>query len=374
MFPQGFKSVGMLGNIIPVVEPFFDDDAHQAERQSRVRAGLDGDVPVGHAGGAGEVGVDDHQPGALAARFFDEGPQVNVIAVDIRGPGDDVPGMAEVFRVCAQLFPIDRYQGIAACSGADGAIELRGAEPMKEAAIHGAIAEHTHGPRVGIGQDGLRTVLLGDQPQPFRDQVQCLVPADAFEGISLAAGGHSPFGCSGSAAHGVEQPRGRIDAIQILGDLAAEKAAGHRMRRITLHPRGLPDSSIVTRTAQESGQSCEQTAWTVLDPGIAHCSRTAPVAQQRSEETGGSETRSQSVPGPKTMGRSPTKLLANRQATLALSSIHEKRPCLPIPRSCRDTRGFLASANRARGRHSSSAGPTDGRLEPGRCRSLHEGL
>ena len=29
---------------------------------------------------------------------------------------------------------------------------------------------------------------------------------------------------------------------------------------------------MVTRTAQESGQSCEQTVWTVLDAGITHCS------------------------------------------------------------------------------------------------------
>ena len=74
--------------------------------------------------------------------------------------------------------------------------------------------------------------------QPFRDYVQGLVPADAFEGVSLAAVGCSPFGRSSSAAHRVEQPRGRIDTIQILGDLAAEKAAGHGMIRITLHPCG----------------------------------------------------------------------------------------------------------------------------------------
>jgi hypothetical protein len=97
--------------------------------------------------------------GAVAACFFDEGPQVNVVAVDIRGPGDDVPGMAEVLRVGAELFSVDRHQGIAACGRADGAIEPRGAEPVKEAAIHGAIAEHTNGPGVGVGQDGLRTVF-----------------------------------------------------------------------------------------------------------------------------------------------------------------------------------------------------------------------
>ena len=193
-------------------------------------------MPVGHACRTSEEWVDNHQPGALAPCFFDEGPQVNVIAMDIRGPRNDVSGMPEMFRVRAQLCPVDRNEGIAACRRTDRAVELRGAQPVKEPAIHGPIAEHPHRPRVGIGQDGLRTVLLGNPPQPLGDQVQGLVPADAFEGVRLVAGGRSPFGCSGSATHGVEQPRGRIHTIQILGDLAAEKTARHRMIRITLHP------------------------------------------------------------------------------------------------------------------------------------------
>src|ERR1700729_2175972 len=98
-------------------------------------------MPVGHACRTSAEWVDNHQPGALAPCFFDEGPQVNVIAVDIRGPRDDVPGMAEVFRIRAQLRPVDRYKGTPACRRTERAIELRGAEPVKEPAIHGPIAE-----------------------------------------------------------------------------------------------------------------------------------------------------------------------------------------------------------------------------------------
>jgi len=130
--------------------------------------------------------------------------------------------------VSVPVFPIDRYQGIAACGRADRAIEPRGAEPVKEAAIHGSVAEQTDRAGVGIRQDGLRPILLANEPQPFRYEVEGLVPADALEDVSLAAVWHSPFRRPLSAAHGVEQPRGRIDAIQILGDLAAEKAAGDR--------------------------------------------------------------------------------------------------------------------------------------------------
>ena len=146
-------------------------------------------MPVGDLGSAGSVWIDHHEFGAIAACFLDEGPQVNVIAMDIRGPGNDVTGMAEVFRVRAELLSIDRHQGIAAGSCADGAIEPRGAQPMKEPAIHGPIAQHTHVPGIGVGQDGLRTMLLCDRAQAFRDQLECLVPPNRFEDLRLAAVG-----------------------------------------------------------------------------------------------------------------------------------------------------------------------------------------
>ena len=229
----------MLRDIIPVVEPFLDDDAHQAKCQSRVRARLNGNVPVSGLGRACAIGIDDHQPRAVAPCFFDEGPQVNVIAVDIRRPRDDVFCVAEVFRVRAQLFPVHRDDGIGACSRAYSAIQARGAKPVEEASIHGAITEHGHVPGIGVGKDGLRTVFLCDAPQSFRDQVQCLIPADGFEDVSLAAVRHFPFCRSGPAPHGVEQPRRRVDPIQIFGHLGTKKAASDRMRGVALHARGL---------------------------------------------------------------------------------------------------------------------------------------
>src|SRR5271156_801557 len=74
--------------------------------------------------------------------------------------------------------------------------------------------------------------------QPFRDQVECLVPSDALEDIRLAAVSHFPFWRSSATAHRVEQARGRVDTVQILGDLAAKKAAGNRMGWVALDPGG----------------------------------------------------------------------------------------------------------------------------------------
>ena len=73
-------------DIIPVVEPFLDDDAHEAKRQGSVGAGLDGDMPVGDPGGPCPVGVDHYQPSAVSTCFFNKGPKMNIVPVDIRTP------------------------------------------------------------------------------------------------------------------------------------------------------------------------------------------------------------------------------------------------------------------------------------------------
>ena len=67
-----------------------DDDVHHSECERRVGARIDGQIPVGAPRGAGPVGIDYYQFGALATGFFDEWPQMDVIAMNIRGPGDDV--------------------------------------------------------------------------------------------------------------------------------------------------------------------------------------------------------------------------------------------------------------------------------------------
>ncbi len=123
MFAKSFESVGVPGDVVAVVEPFFDDEAHHAKRQSRIGAGLNGNVPVSGAGGAGSIGINHDESGAITACFFDEGPEVNVITVNVCRPGDDVLCMAEMFRVGAQLFSVDRNKGVSAGGGADGAIK-----------------------------------------------------------------------------------------------------------------------------------------------------------------------------------------------------------------------------------------------------------
>src|SRR3954470_22641078 len=98
-------------------------------------------MPVGAGGGAGAVRVDDNQLRALAPGFFNERPQMNVVSVNVRGPRDDVLGMAELLWVGANIHAVNRLHPGGSCLGTNISVQLRRAQPVKEPPIHGAVAE-----------------------------------------------------------------------------------------------------------------------------------------------------------------------------------------------------------------------------------------
>ena len=203
-------------------------------------------------------------------------PEVNVVAVDVRAPGDDQLRAMKLLGVGAELAAVDGEDGVAAGGGADGAVELGGAEPMEEAAVHGAVAEHADGAGVAVGQDGFGAVLLGDGREPMRRSASSASSQEMRSKLSASLpGGQWTLGDAGAAAHGIEQPIGRVDAIEIAGDLAAEETAGDRVAGSPATFCARPSASTLTSTAQESGQSCEQTAWTTRSgDSVVACGRT----------------------------------------------------------------------------------------------------
>ena len=184
---QLLKAVGHLVDIGAVFQALIQDDVHQAQRQRGIRAGADGDMPVGQRGSARAVGVDDDQPCPAAPRLFHKGPEVDVVAVNVRAPGQDQLGQAEVLGGCAQLLAVDQVPGHAACLGTDGPIQLACAQAMKEAPVHGAEAQHADGARVAVGQDRLGAVAVGSYLKFCGNRIQRLVPAGALKGFVLAA-------------------------------------------------------------------------------------------------------------------------------------------------------------------------------------------
>ena len=232
------ETVGVFRDVLRVVQALVHDHVHQAKRERAIRSRTDRDVPVGQLRGAGRIRVDHDEPSSVAPGLLDERPQMHVVAMHIRSPRQDEFGVAEVFGVRAQLDAIDREHRSLARGRADGAIELRRSEPMEKSSVHRPEAKLADGARVGIWKDALRPVLTTDGLQPGGDRVERLVPTNAMERTRFLPLPDRPFDDAGAAAHRVEQPVRRVDAVKIFRDLAAKKAARDGMRRVAPHPGG----------------------------------------------------------------------------------------------------------------------------------------
>src|ERR1039458_2350293 len=90
-----------------------DDDVHQAQGKGNVGTGIDRNVPIGEVCGARAIRIDHYQSGPIAPRLVDERPQMNVVAVNVRGPGDDVLRVAELFGLGPNLRSAERDNGVA---------------------------------------------------------------------------------------------------------------------------------------------------------------------------------------------------------------------------------------------------------------------
>jgi len=84
---------------------------------------------------------------------------VNIVAVNIRSPRDDVARVCELFGLGAEFDAEDRFQAFFAGVGTDGTLQLRSAQAVEETAIHGRAVERTERASVGVGQDGFGAVL-----------------------------------------------------------------------------------------------------------------------------------------------------------------------------------------------------------------------
>src|SRR5215831_1718404 len=105
---------------------------HHRQRQGSISSRIDRQIPVSAARCTRHVWIDHHQLCAVAAGLFYERPQMNVGAMNVCAPCDDVPGLPELLRLGAHLAADDSDQSIAAGGGANRAVQLRGAQSIKE--------------------------------------------------------------------------------------------------------------------------------------------------------------------------------------------------------------------------------------------------
>jgi hypothetical protein len=110
---------------------------------------------------------------------------------------------------------------------------------VKETAIHGGTVESAERASVRVRENGFEAELVDDPAEIARDFVERFVPGNALE--SLHGGGFRPIGTLGDAffpPHRIEDAVWRVDAIQVLRDLGAEKSTSHWMRGIALNLGG----------------------------------------------------------------------------------------------------------------------------------------
>ena len=127
---------------------------------------------------------------------------------------------------------------------------------MEEPPVEAAVLQLAHRAGVAVRQDRLRAVgRRGDRLEPRRDGANRLVPADALE---------LPLALAADALQRVEQPVRVVDAVEVVATFWQRKP---RVKGWSWSPRSStarPSRSTVTTMPQVSGQSCGQTAFTVV--------------------------------------------------------------------------------------------------------------
>ena len=155
-FAQRVPAQRVLRDVI-VIEPIVDDElVHQRQRQGAIGARQQRDVFVAFVGGFGLARVDAHQLRAGAFGGLRMAPEMQVAADRIAAPDQDQLGLCEKLDPHADLAAERVDHRLAARGRADGAVEQRRAQLVKEAAVHRLALHQTHGPGVAVRQDRFR--------------------------------------------------------------------------------------------------------------------------------------------------------------------------------------------------------------------------
>ena len=119
--PQLLEPERVAGYVVGIVKSFVDDHVHHRKRQGSIRTGIDRQIPVCTFCGARAIGIDYYQLGAGAARFIYKRPEMAVVAVNVRRPGDDVARISELLGLSAELGAQHGLNTFLSCRGANGA-------------------------------------------------------------------------------------------------------------------------------------------------------------------------------------------------------------------------------------------------------------
>jgi hypothetical protein len=205
-------------------------------------------VLVRHAGGAAPERVHHHEPRSLLARVEQLAPEVRGGRERVPTPDEQVAGVRPLLRIDLRRDSVRHRGAGVARGGADRALEVGGSERVHHARGHDVPLDQPLGSHVAVGQDRLAAELLARAQQAVRDQIERLVPGGAPEAAVLA---HKR----------VKKAVLGVDALQVVGDLAAEEADGDRVLGIAGHVGGPP---VLDRHVHRAGVG------TIVRAGAAH--------------------------------------------------------------------------------------------------------
>ena len=198
-----------------VGESIAHEHVEDGEGKRTVGAGARAEEGVGVVGGLRAVGVDAVDLGASLASHLDVVAEVDVGREHADAPEDDHIAMLGFLRGGRQRRAHDVAIATALGRRADGAVEARGAERVEEG-VAGAVANRAHRAGVGVRQDGLGAVFLGDAVP---------APSDLFDGLIPADGAKAPLALLADAPQRRHDALWRVDRALIVGHLRAERAA-----------------------------------------------------------------------------------------------------------------------------------------------------
>src|SRR5215469_15039540 len=106
---------------------------------------------------------------------------MNIVAMNVRRPSDDVLGMAKLLRFGAHVCAINRANPCSPCFRTNISRQLGRAQPIEKPPVHGAIAEFRQVPCVGIREDRFAAELSCNALKPARDLIERFIPRDTLE-------------------------------------------------------------------------------------------------------------------------------------------------------------------------------------------------
>ncbi len=141
--------------------------------------------------------VDADDLGAVGLGLLDEGPEVAVGEQRVVAPEDDHLGVADVFRIDAQVGALRGAETEAGDGAAQAADDGGGAEAVEEPLRHRRHLDHALRAGVAEGQDGVAPVAVDRRSSGRRDALDRLVPRHLAELPAALRARCAPSGAAG---------------------------------------------------------------------------------------------------------------------------------------------------------------------------------